>query len=1165
MKTRFARLVLSPVSGTTVKVSEVRFCRRIIAQEIYCNYLSALSADMGVLTAGQILFNLTEFPYTIINNSKGGLAISPTGLFGYNKANQLTWSVNNQTGISTFKNPQAGIPPAENPQPHVIETVDIYGEVIRVIGDGDGIALGPADGSSQIVIGRTTGDISHISLFSNGFINIESGGDMSLKAGGTLSLEGGSISVTADTDISMTSGKKISITAGGLLELAGSDIDMNTGGNLTVNASNVTFEATSTFTVDASIVSFENGSEFTVDAGIVSFENGSEFTVDAGIVSFENGSEFMVDASDVNFTGAMFFSIGEKFRFSVASEEFKIGTLSHETIILDGTNEKISVGVSAPNGIIIDGKKGYISSYTFTSGIFGKGFRINSTGDIEANDIVLRGRLKASVFQYDEITSVGGRLYINKASSLSKSFDSIIDTSMKVDPDPEFDPGEWLWIKEGIKSEVLKVSEVIGGGSYTVQRGADGNPGEFWTKGTSIVSLGAVSGDGFVLIDSQSQDSPYIDIYERSANTPFDAYELKARLGNLNGIIDATFPSISGYGLYSKNVFLTGKLAVSTPEGITVIGGGDITIDGSFVNPGSIIWKDGVTTYFTLAPGVDNHYNKFMLYPGKDDFYQFTIGRIGFGWKNFNIYSNNVSFIPTVGGGTFDIGYSTQEMFGNIRVSFTDTFEIRYYGPPLAGLNQIVINSSEILIKTHINLSGININAKERLFLSGNTIVIQSGGEIYIQTNSNIRIQPLNDGNGQLFLGFRDDWGTGWPSRRFSCIYVNSANFLEVNCVGGFIVDASLFTLTASTGAFRIISDTEYIQLTTSLDSIYIDSYSEIHLASKGTTFIHPGVSGTAQLLLGNTSFGWERIYMYASLQIYVLPNIPGSGTVWIGYDGSSYLWGSIQLHSLSSITFKTANVYFRARTSGSGTIYLGESSNIFQGLNIYSQFLSATTDYIQFFKLASSISYFRIGLSTNRYNSFDCWTEKNIYFNSSTGNFSVVANSQLDLTATLGALTLTTASGDIFINTKNETHFRINGNDKWHIRNTGFLMPNEDRVQSIGSADNEVFKIYCYALVESSDERLKTDITNINLGLDFVDGLRPISYKPSYPDNDISTRFGFSAQEVKKLLPDDKIYGIVTYSEDADRYGLVYSQFIPILTKAIQELNDKLDAHIGG
>ena len=121
-----------------------------------------------------------------------------------------------------------------------------------------------------------------------------------------------------------------------------------------------------------------------------------------------------------------------------------------------------------------------------------------------------------------------------------------------------------------------------------------------------------------------------------------------------------------------------------------------------------------------------------------------------------------------------------------------------------------------------------------------------------------------------------------------------------------------------------------------------------------------------------------------------------------------------------------------------------------------------------------------------------------------------------------------------------------------------------------------------------ASDQRDKTDFTDLDVGLDFVNDLKPVTYKwdkrskylsnKDDDDYDISTithdgthkedwlDIGFKAQEVEALEltagynKDNKTNLTTTLTDDGKQYGIQYSKFVPILVKAMQELSEKVE-----
>lgn len=88
------------------------------------------------------------------------------------------------------------------------------------------------------------------------------------------------------------------------------------------------------------------------------------------------------------------------------------------------------------------------------------------------------------------------------------------------------------------------------------------------------------------------------------------------------------------------------------------------------------------------------------------------------------------------------------------------------------------------------------------------------------------------------------------------------------------------------------------------------------------------------------------------------------------------------------------------------------------------------------------------------------------------------------------------------------------------------------------------------------SDKRSKDNIKNINHGLSTVMQLRPTMYNYKGQKN---TSLGFIAQEVKEIMPE--VVEKTTMGPNQDYLGIKYTEMIPVLTKAIQELKTENDA----
>ena len=123
---------------------------------------------------------------------------------------------------------------------------------------------------------------------------------------------------------------------------------------------------------------------------------------------------------------------------------------------------------------------------------------------------------------------------------------------------------------------------------------------------------------------------------------------------------------------------------------------------------------------------------------------------------------------------------------------------------------------------------------------------------------------------------------------------------------------------------------------------------------------------------------------------------------------------------------------------------------------------------------------------------------------------------------------------------------------------------------------NGNISSLYCNdTSISSSDQRDKTDIVNFTHGLNWVNQLKPVSYRWDkrcwYDDNtpdgskkQARKHIGFLAQDVLAIegnpsSKDDML--VVNLNEDDTAYGLKYERLVPVLVNAIKELVTKNDA----
>jgi len=101
---------------------------------------------------------------------------------------------------------------------------------------------------------------------------------------------------------------------------------------------------------------------------------------------------------------------------------------------------------------------------------------------------------------------------------------------------------------------------------------------------------------------------------------------------------------------------------------------------------------------------------------------------------------------------------------------------------------------------------------------------------------------------------------------------------------------------------------------------------------------------------------------------------------------------------------------------------------------------------------------------------------------------------------------------------------------------------------------------------IQTSDIRDKEEIQPMQLGLEFIKDLNPVTYKwKKKKEHKLDqVHYGIIAQETLEAL---KKYGIDSNEDfggitgnDEDHYGARYTEFVAILIKAVQELSDEID-----
>jgi len=231
---------------------------------------------------------------------------------------------------------------------------------------------------------------------------------------------------------------------------------------------------------------------------------------------------------------------------------------------------------------------GELSSNNFTSGFVGNGFNVDSSGNAEFNGLNVRGTLTVNELLINQIRATNGSLFVS--DSMKFEVDKGSDSAyyrIGVDIEggtrtPPFVVGDIILSQKFDGQNVKRVLGVVAAKNTSYINIAKSSvTGGAFEIGDTLVRIGNTTDtnrQGALYLTNSESNSPYLDIFD-GFNSTSDSFDSKVRLGKLDGI-NYEGQNLSGYGLFSDNVYLKG--AINATSGLI----GNIDINSNSIGVG---------------------------------------------------------------------------------------------------------------------------------------------------------------------------------------------------------------------------------------------------------------------------------------------------------------------------------------------------------------------------------------------------------------------------------------------------------------------------------------------------------------------------------------------------------------------------------------------------
>lgn len=265
-----------------------------------------------------------------------------------------------------------------------------------------------------------------------------------------------------------------------------------------------------------------------------------------------------------------------------------------------------------------------IGTPTFSGDFMGEGWQIDENNSLTIDSLTVRRTMRVFELLIQQVKATGGEIIVTPANGRIKSVvEDGTDYKIEIESDTNGDFGNMFKANDWVRCQRWNNNLLTIRDYWALVTSSQGDfitvPDYFFDDppevGDELVLMGNQddsSGRQGAIAISAATGNPRISVYNgikgryRPARQQYDPPSLgdctKAVLGDLSGISDIYFGLLEGYGLFSDNVYLRGKLAMSNGTLIsdeltritTGLGGVGITLNGA---DSSINLTAGKTTF----------------------------------------------------------------------------------------------------------------------------------------------------------------------------------------------------------------------------------------------------------------------------------------------------------------------------------------------------------------------------------------------------------------------------------------------------------------------------------------------------------------------------------------------------------------------------------------